>query len=124
LPNKLPNAPPLPPFWLPSTLSVARVLRVLVLLLVVELDWGDKALASASVVSVFMPLPLPPPFDEPPRPPFTAKSVAAGEFPSELITTASVVDICLLSSIATAAKGFTVPLVTPLSKISFLSGSS
>jgi len=113
-------------FWF-IILRAAKVPRVLLLLDEDEDDesfWGDKALATAKVVNALEPNPLwlddPPPF----MPPFTAKSVAAGEFPNELITTASVVDIWLLLSIATAANGLTFPLATPESNTIFFSGSS
>lgn len=66
---------------------------------------GANALAKAKVARVLLP-PEPPERDpDPERPPFTARRVAAGELPKELITTASVLDIPLLLSIATAANG-------------------
>lgn len=87
-------------------LRVAIVAKVLSELLLLELELlllGANALAKAKVARVLLPLePLDP---DPESPPLTAKSVAAGELPKELITTASVVDIFLLLSIATAASG-------------------
>lgn len=106
---------------------MANVVRVLLLLLLLvdELSFGDKALATAKVVSMSPPKALPPLDELPPFiPPFKAKAVATGELPNELMTTASVVDIRLLLSIATAANGFTLPLVTPESRTIFFNGSS
>lgn len=107
------------------TLISAKVFRALLLLLLllellVEL-LGAKAPASAKVANVLLLLD-PPPLPE--SPPLTARSVAAGELPKELITTASVVDIWLLLSMATAATGLIEPLVTPCNNTIFFKGSS
>jgi len=80
-----------------------------------EEDCGVKALATAKVVSVFPPKPPPPWLEPAPR----ASSVLAGELPMEVMTAASVVETCELSSIATAASGFTFPLATPESSTTF-----
>lgn len=107
--------------------NVARVLLLLLLVVFVdELSFcGDKALATTKVDSMSPPKTLPPLDELPPFiPPPKAKAVATGELPNELMTTASVVDIRLLLSIATAANGFTLPLVTPESRIIFFNGSS
>lgn len=94
------------------------------LLLEVELevdeveDLGARAFATAKVVSM---LPEPP---EPDPPAPTANIVDKGVLPMELITRASVDDVRLLLSIATAAIGFTLPLITPLSNTIFFKGSS
>jgi len=119
-------------------LSVAKVVSIWVLLLLsgslffveeVEVVFlGVKALTTANVVSALLPNILPPEEDEeedalPLNPPCMAKTVAAGELPSELIRATSVVDILLLLSIASAANGLICPLVTPVSSTIFFSGS-
>lgn len=118
----------LPPLLLPFiTLINASVFKALLLLLLLLLEESvfllpPNAPASAKVAKVLLedpPLPLPPP-----SPPLTASSVVAGLLPRELITTASVVDIPLLLSMATAANGLILPLVTPDNKIIFFKGSS
>jgi len=98
---------------------VLRVLLLVLALVEAELDdLGANAFATAKVASM-----LPePPEPEPPAP--TANMVESGVFPIELTTRASVDDIFLLLSRATAAIGFTLPLMTPLSNTIFFNGSS
>lgn len=92
---------------------------LLLLVLLVELDdLGAKAFATAKVVSMLPELP------PEPDPAPTANIVERGVFPIELTTRASVDDIFLLLSRATAAIGFTFPLITPLSNTIFFKGSS
>lgn len=88
-------------------LRVAKVPKVSLLeLVLLSLELlGANALAKAKVARVLLPLEPPERDPDPERPPFTARRVAAGELPKELITTASVLDIPLLLSIATAANG-------------------
>lgn len=108
----------------PSTLSVARVFRALFpeeLEVEAEVDdLGAKAFAIIIVASML----LEPPDPEPDPPAPTASIVVRGLLPIELITIASVADVRLLLSKATAAIGLTVPLTTPLSSTIFFNGSS
>jgi len=93
------------------------ILLVLALVVVELDDLGANAFATAKVVSILPELPEPDPAP-------TASMVESGVFPIELTTRASVDDILLLLSRATAAMGFTLPLMTPLSNTIFFNGSS
>jgi len=105
------------------TLINASVFKALLLLLLLLLLLESvfllppNAPTSAKVAKVLLEDPPLPPL--PPSPPLTASSVVAGLLPRELITTASVVDMPLLLSMATAANGLILPLVTPDNKIIF-----